>query len=109
MAIAALFMPFSSPNVISTVYDVTAPEVRSTAQSVEYFIENGGAAIAPIMAGVIADASSMHNAILYVSIIAWSLCFLFYFGTFFYIDGDIASFREQMAKRAEDEKIRQAI
>ncbi len=109
MAIAALFMPFSSPNVISTVYDVTAPEVRSTAQSVEYFIENGGAAIAPIMAGMIADASSMHNAILYVSIIAWSLCFLFYFGTIFFIDGDIASLRSQMAKRAADEKARQAV
>ncbi|RLD04867.1 MAG: MFS transporter [Chloroflexi bacterium] len=107
MAIAALFMPFSSPNVISTVYDVTAPEVRSTAQAVEYFIENGGAAIAPIMAGVIADASSMHNAILYISIVAWSLCFLFYFGTIFFIDNDIASLRNQMAKRAADEKARQ--
>ena len=107
MAIAALFMPFSSPNVISTVYDVTAPKVRSTAQAVEYFIENGGAAIAPIMAGVIADATSMHNAILYISIIAWSLCFFFYFGTVFFIDKDIASLRNQMAQRAANEKARQ--
>ncbi len=30
MSLAALFMPFASPNVISTVYDVTLPEVRST-------------------------------------------------------------------------------
>ncbi len=108
MAIAALFMPFSSPNVISTVYDVTPPEVRSTAQSVEYFIENGGAALAPLLAGIIADASSMHNAILYISIIAWGLCFIFYFGAMFFIDGDIGSLRDKMAKRAADEKARQA-
>jgi hypothetical protein len=34
LALAALFMPFSSPNVIATVYDVVVPEVRSTAQAV---------------------------------------------------------------------------
>ncbi len=108
MAVAALFMPFSSPNVVSTVYDVTMPEVRSTAQSVEYFIENAGAASAPLLAGIIADASSMHNAILSISLIAWGLSFLFYMGTMFFIDGDITSLRNQMAKRAEDEKARQA-
>jgi MFS family permease len=108
MALAALFMPFSSPNVVSTVYDVTMPEVRSTAQSVEYFIENAGAATAPLIAGIIADASSMHNAIISISLIAWGLSFLFYFGTMFFIDADITSLRAQMSKRAEDEKARQA-
>ncbi|MCF6277547.1 MAG: MFS transporter [Anaerolineales bacterium] len=100
MAVAALFMPFSAPNVVSTVYDVTAPEVRSTAQAVEYFIENGGAALAPLMAGIIADAYSMHTAILSISLIAWSLSFVFYMGTMFFIDGDIGSLRAQMATRA---------
>ncbi|MBT3339276.1 MAG: MFS transporter [Anaerolineae bacterium] len=108
MALAALFMPFSSPNVVSTVYDVTMPEVRSTAQSVEYFVENAGAALAPLMAGIIADATSMHNAILSISLIAWGLSFLFYFGTMFFIDADITSLRVQMAQRAADEKARQA-
>ncbi len=108
MAIAALFMPFSSPNVVSTVYDVTPPEVRSTAQSVEYFIENGGAALSPLLAGIIADASSMHNAILYISIIAWGLCFFFYFGAMFFIDGDIGSLRKKMAERAAGERVRQS-
>lgn len=108
MVIAALFMPFSSPNVVSTVYDVTAPEVRATAQSVEYFIENAGAASAPLLAGIIADASSMHNAILNISITAWIVCFLFYLGAMFFIDGDIASLRAKMSKRAEDEKARLA-
>ena len=36
----ALFIPFSSPNVIATVYDIALPEVRSTAIAIQYFIEN---------------------------------------------------------------------
>ncbi|HNH27311.1 MAG TPA: MFS transporter, partial [Anaerolineales bacterium] len=55
MCLTAIFMPLSSTNVTATVYDVTVPEVRSTAQAVEYFIENAGAAFAPIITGVIAD------------------------------------------------------
>jgi MFS transporter, Spinster family, sphingosine-1-phosphate transporter len=101
MALTAIFMPLSSPNVISTVYDVIVPEVRSTAQSVEYFIENFGAAFAPILAGVIADAFNMGTAIMWVSITAWVLCFFFYLGALFFIEGDIQSLRDQMAERAE--------
>jgi MFS transporter, Spinster family, sphingosine-1-phosphate transporter len=52
MCLTAIFMPLSSPNVIATVYDVTVPEVRSTAQATEYFIENAGAAFAPLLAGI---------------------------------------------------------
>lgn len=43
----ALFIPFASPNLISTVYDITLAEVRSTALDIQYFIENAGAALAP--------------------------------------------------------------
>jgi len=100
MALTAIFMPFSSPNVISTVYDVVVPEVRSTAQAVEYFIENSGAAFAPVLAGIIADAYNMGTAILWVSITAWIVCFLIYLGALFFIDGDITTLRAQMAARA---------
>jgi len=51
-----LFMPFASANVVSTVYDITLPEVRSTALSIQYFMENFGAAMAPLLAGFIARA-----------------------------------------------------
>ena len=33
MCLTALFMPLASANVIATVYDITVPEVRSTAQA----------------------------------------------------------------------------
>jgi MFS family permease len=100
MALTALFMPFGSPNVISTVYDVIVPEVRSTAQSVEYFVENSGAAFAPVLAGVIADAYDMGTAILWVSLTAWAFCIMFYLGALFFIDNDIHALRAQMADRA---------
>ena len=101
MSLTAIFMPLSSPNVISTVYDVTVPEVRSTAQSVEYFIENFGAASAPLLAGIISTASgSLGTAILLICTIAWGLCFVFYLGALFFVDGDIQSLRDKMAARA---------
>ncbi len=39
LALTALFIPFSAPNMISTVYDITLPEVRSSALSIQYLIE----------------------------------------------------------------------
>ncbi|MEN9562428.1 MAG: hypothetical protein RIR73_672, partial [Chloroflexota bacterium] len=74
MCLTAVFMPLSSANVIATVYDVTVPEVRSTAQAVEYFIENAGAAFAPILTGVIADAIDLKTAILLICTVSWGLC-----------------------------------
>jgi MFS family permease len=102
MCLTAIFMPLSSPNVISTVYDVTVPEVRSTAQSVEYFIENFGAASAPLLAGFISTATgSLGTAILLICTITWGLCFIFYLGALFFVDGDIQSLRDKMAARAD--------
>ena len=108
MVLTAIFMPLSSANVISTVFDISLPEVRSTAQAVEYFIENSGAALAPLMAGIIADATNLHTSILTICITAWLLCLIFYLGALFFIDGDIKSLRTQMTARAEQEKARQA-
>ncbi|MBV6394549.1 MAG: putative L-galactonate transporter [Anaerolineales bacterium] len=101
MCLTAVFMPLSSANVIATVYDVTVPEVRSTAQAVEYFIENTGAAFAPIITGVIADATSLQTAILFIPSVAWGLCSIFYLGALFTIDKDHAALRAQMAQRAK--------
>ncbi len=105
MCLTAVFMPLSSPNVISTVYDVTLPEVRSTAQSVEYFIENFGAASAPLLAGLISTATgSLGLAILLICTIAWGLCFVLYLGALFFIDGDIHSLHNKLVARAQSMK-----
>lgn len=101
MCLTAIFMPLSSANVIATVYDVTVPEVRSTAQASEYFIENAGAAFAPILTGLIADMYSLQTAILLICTVAWGLCFVFYLGAIFTIDKDSHDLRAQMADRAK--------
>lgn len=100
MAITAIFIPFASPNVLSTIYDVTLPEVRSTSNSIQYLIEQGGSAVAPALAGAIAVQYSLHSAILYISVGAWILCFLFILGAAYFLPGDIKTLRDQMSERA---------
>ncbi len=101
MILTAIFMPLSSANVLATIFDITVPEVRSTAQAVEYFIENSGAALAPTVAGALALATDLKTSILVLSTSAWLLCFLFYLGALFYIDRDVKSLRTRMAGRAK--------
>lgn len=104
LSITALFIPFASPNVLSTMYDVTVPEVRSTVVALENFIEQGGSAIAPILAGLIAFNASLKEAILIISISTWILCFLFFLGTIYFIPKDIRQLREQLRERAENDR-----
>jgi MFS family permease len=102
MCLTALFMPFSSPNVTSTVLDISLPEIRSSAQAVEYFFENFGAVSAPILAGAIAlNTGSKQYAIMVVCITAWVLCFFLYLGALFFVDKDIKSLHAQLAERAK--------
>ena len=106
LSLTALFIPFSSPNVISTVYDVTLPEVRSTAVAVQYFIESAGAATAPFLAGLIAVRSSLHDAILIVCGSTWVLCAIFLVVVAYLVPHDIAALRQAMRQRAESEVMR---
>ncbi|MBC8505258.1 MAG: MFS transporter, partial [Chloroflexi bacterium] len=108
MILTAIFMPFSSPNVISTVQDITAPEVRSTALSIEYFIENSGAALAPLLAGIIADSSDLRTAILLICTTTWLLCFIIYLGALIFVDRDILSLRTELRQRADQERLQAA-
>ncbi len=102
MCLTAIFMPLSSANVIATVYDVTVPEVRSTAQAIEYFVENSGAVAAPALTGaIIVSSGDKTFAILSICLVAWLLCFLFYLGALFTIDKDTNALRAQMAARAK--------
>jgi len=100
----ALFIPFASANVISTVYDVTLPEVRSTALAVQYFIESAGAALAPWLAGLIAVRSSLHNAILLICVSTWVLCSIFFAFAAYLVPRDIRALRQAMRERAEFER-----
>jgi len=102
MAIAAFFMPFASPNVISSYYDVTEPEIRATTNAVQNFIETIGSATAPFIAGIIADHLSLEKAIIYICIGAWILCFIFYVLAAQFIPKDIQDLRAKLNRRASE-------
>lgn len=105
LCLTAFFMPFASPNIISTMYDVTLPEVRSSAQSVESLIETAGAWTAPILAGVLADATSVGFSIKLICTAAWSLCVVFLLVAIFFIPKDINALHKELEARAlEDAK-----
>ncbi len=98
--IAAFFIPFASPNVISSYYDVTEPEIRATTNAVQNFIETIGSATAPFIAGVIADRLSLDKAIIYICMGAWALCFIFYTLAARFIPKDIQDLRAKLSQRA---------
>jgi MFS family permease len=104
MGVTALFIPFSAPNVVSTVYDVTLPEVRSTSLSIQYLIESSGAALAPGIAGLIADQTSLKSAFLLICISTWIVCGILYALVAVYVPKDIQTLRGQLAQRAALER-----
>jgi MFS transporter, Spinster family, sphingosine-1-phosphate transporter len=103
MTITALFMPFPAPNMISTVQDIALPEVRSSSLSIQLLIESSGAALAPLIAGAIADQSSLKTSFLMICLTAWALCAVFYVLALFTIPKDTARLRLLMRQRAASE------
>lgn len=89
--------------MLSSFYDVTEPEIRATTNAVQNFVETAGSALAPLMAGIIADKSTLGNAILLICVGAWAICFaLFFIFAGRFIPKDIADLRE---KRERGERI----
>jgi len=99
---AAIFIPLASPNVLSSFYDVTEPEIRATTNAIQSFIENVGSALAPLLAGFIADRSSLGTSILSICTVAWAICFVFYVFVAQFIPKDIASLKATLEGRASD-------
>jgi len=103
LMLTALFMPFAAPNVISTVYDITLPEVRSSAYAIQSFFESAGAALSPLIVGIIADATSLKDAFLIICTSTWVLCAIFFIFTARIVIKDIEVLRSEMRSRAERE------
>lgn len=103
LAVSALFMPLGSPNIVSSINDISLPEVRSTALAVQYFIENSGAAFAPWLAGIIATRTSLGSAILLITVTARLIAAAFMAWAAFHIPEDIQTLRLQMEDRSRAE------
>ena len=108
LGMAAVFMPMADANVLATVFDVTLPEVRSTASAVESFIESIGAALSPLLVGIIADQMSLKSAFLIICSAAWALCAVFFGLTAYLVPRDIETLHQQLQARASLERERHA-
>jgi len=103
LSATALFIPWASPNVLSSFYDVTEPEIRATTNAAQNFVEFGGSAMAPLLAGMIADRSSLGNAILIICTVSWVICFAFFIFAGRFIPKDIEDLRTLLKARADSQ------
>ncbi|MFO7943892.1 MAG: MFS transporter [Anaerolineales bacterium] len=102
LGLTGITMSVASPNVIATVHDTTVPEARSTARSFQKLVEDGGAATAPFLAGLIAVRYSLEMAILVVCISTWIVCAVLFLVTAAIVPKDIERFHETMNQRLKE-------
>jgi MFS family permease len=94
-------MSITAPNAMATVPDITLPETRSSAQAVRKLVEDGGAALAPYLAGVIAMRSSLHVAIITICVSTWLACAALFGAVAYFVPRDVEALRRTMQERAE--------
>lgn len=102
LGLTGITMSVASPNVIATVHDTTVPEARSTARSFQKLVEDGGAAAAPFLAGLIAVRYSLETAILVICISTWVICAVLFLVTAAIVPQDIERFHETMNQRLQE-------
>ena len=107
LGLAAIFIPLADANVVAAVFDVTLPEVRSTASAVESLMESIGAALSPLLIGIVADQMSLKSAFLIICSSAWALCAVFFGVTAYLVPRDIETLHQQLEARARLERERQ--
>jgi MFS family permease len=100
LGVTGITMSITPPNAMATVPDITLPEARSTAQAVRKLVEDGGAAVAPWLAGVVAMRSSLHVAIIAICVSTWLVCAALFGAVAYYVPADIATLRSAMQHRA---------
>ncbi len=70
---------FTAPNIVATISDVSPPEVRSTALAMQSLVETTGAALAPLLTGIVALRISLGTAFLVLiagASVLWVPCYL---------------------------------
>jgi len=81
---------------------VTPPELRSTAFAFVTFVESGFAAIIALVAGNLADETSLTEALIWTVPFPWILCALIFTLFYWTYPRDSKKLRSQMAERADE-------
>ena len=106
LGLTGIVMPMNGPSMMATVPDITPPEVRSTAQAVRKLVEDGGAALAPYLAGVVAMRTSLHTAIVAICVSTWLASAALLVAVGYLVPRDIDSLRQMMRQRAAESESR---
>jgi MFS family permease len=70
---------FAAANILATISDISLPEVRSTALAIQSLVETTGAALAPLLTGIVALRIGLGTAFLVLIAVAsalWIPCYL---------------------------------
>jgi len=102
LGLTGIVMPMNGPSMMATVPDITPPEVRSTAQAVRKLVEDGGAALAPYLAGVVAMRTSLHTSIITICVSTWLASAVLLIGVGYLVPRDIEALRQTMRRRAAE-------
>lgn len=100
-AVTGFFIPMAGPAVSASLQDISLPEVRSTAFSIQLFFENIGSSFAPLITGYLADVIGLEQGVLVIITITWSACALLLSAASVTIPRDIEWKRRELAERAK--------
>ena len=102
LALTGVTLSTTAPNAMATVPHIIAPEARSTAQAVRKLVEDGGAALAPWLAGLIAVRTSLWLAIIVVCTSTLLMCALIFGAVALVLPRDVDALHRLMAARAKE-------
>jgi len=91
---------FAAPNIVATISDVSPPEVRSTALAMQSLVETTGAALAPLLTGILASRISLGTAFLVLiagASMLWTPCYLIALRN---VSSDIGQTRAELGARS---------
>lgn len=98
----AFVIPQAGPQVSAMWGDIVEPELRSSAASFQAFFENIGSSFAPAIVGWLAANWSLGEAILWISVSTWLLCFVFFTLLALRIPKEARALRELLQLRAKE-------
>ena len=104
LILMGFFMSFSWPNMISLIFEVTVPEVRSFATALMLALQALGGLLGPYLVSRAQLRFGLRVAMLSLSIGAWLLGLIVVCGLFFTLSRDIENLRRHMAYRSQLER-----
>ncbi len=99
-ALTGFFIPMAGPAVTASLQDICLPEVRSTLQSVQVFVENVGSAFAPLITGYLAVVMGLEWGMVVIITITWAICAIVLTAASLTLPKDIEWKRAELAERA---------